>query len=339
MKRCPSSFSDATHGIKVRKVLVPLAAPDQNRNVDEDEEGNSTTDPEVAVTSPIAMSDVDSNDDDNDDDEDNESQSESSDDVQEGEQDDMHQPAAEPVTKVVDTGKYYWDFYKRKYLIVVRLHILGHKVLLDHKLYEYLWALKLKMVMYNDVPPAYLQMFGIDDCRDFGTDLACIFSQAAAQVKFYAEGNTITYEDISKQHTHSDLLGAADNRILCTTPGARLARNAKKVINMRNYTVHRESMGSLLESAKTLHEESFGCSIDAAIMPRQQHNINNNDDAEQTSGPPITPMQWRKGQLCTQFLFYGFVAADSSDDPQSRFFICVDGTLVKQVDDGMRLDC
>lgn len=147
------------------------------------------------------------------------------------------------VTNEIDHSRYE-EFYKRKYLIVVRLHLLGHKVLFDHKLYEYLWALKLRMVMYNDVPPAYLQMFGIDDCGDFGTDLACIFRRAAAQVKFYAEDSTIKYEEIAKQHTHSDLIGASDNRILCTTPGARLTPRARKVIDMRNYMVHRESMES-----------------------------------------------------------------------------------------------
>lgn len=125
------------------------------------------------------------------------------------------------------------------------------------------------------------------------------FHRAQRRVKFYAENNTIKYEEIAKQHAHSDLIGAAENRILCTTPGARLSSRAQRVIRMRNYTVHRESMESLLDFAKSLFEESFACPIDAVIIPQQQvQNNNNSNNVEDVSSPTrCSLMPWRKGQL------------------------------------------
>lgn len=80
----------------------------------------------------------------------------------------VHKKMSQPIYETGYDHTHYWEYYKRQHLKVVQNHTTGKKILEDHKLYEYLWALKLGYIMYDDVPPDYLRSFGIFDGRDFG---------------------------------------------------------------------------------------------------------------------------------------------------------------------------
>jgi superfamily II DNA or RNA helicase len=119
----------------------------------------------------------------------------------------------------------------------------------DHQAFEYAWALKLKYLVYRDVPPNYIRACGIEDTRNFGTDLVSCDRKGSAQVKLYGDTTGVTFQDMAKFYTHSDLLGATERRALCTTPGAPITRNARNVADLRDIEIWRSSLDDLVQDA------------------------------------------------------------------------------------------
>jgi hypothetical protein len=99
--------------------------------------------------------------------------------------------------------------YVSKYLETLRQHHVSKvKVIPDHKAFEIAWAIKMGYIMYDDVPPNFIRACGIQDTRDFGTDLVSHDKKGSAQVKLYGDSTSVDFTDMAKFYTHSDLLGA-----------------------------------------------------------------------------------------------------------------------------------
>jgi superfamily II DNA or RNA helicase len=136
-----------------------------------------------------------------------------------------------------------------KYRRILERAVSKRTVIPDHQAFEYAWALKMEYLVYRDVPPNYIRACGIEDTRDFGTDLVSCDGKGAAQVKLYGDSTGVSFADMAKFYTHSDLLGATERRALCTTPGAPITRNARNVAALRDIEIWRSSLDDLVHKA------------------------------------------------------------------------------------------
>ena len=112
----------------------------------------------------------------------------------------------------------------------------------DHKIYEYLYALELGLINWDDLPPDFDEKFNLPHKMDYGVDLVDLDYTKSCQVKKY-ENTTITWSHLSNFKTYSyDVLGIKHgNMILATTKSAKINKlgqqtliDSRKIILIRN---------------------------------------------------------------------------------------------------------
>ena len=100
-------------------------------------------------------------------------------------------------------------YYRNKYIHYIHQFHKKHVKDEEHRIYEYLWAVRMGMIMWNDIPPGFEDMYDIPHRRDYGIDLISLDYARSAQVKLYqTKHSRITWEDMAKYLTYSD-------KILC----------------------------------------------------------------------------------------------------------------------------
>jgi hypothetical protein len=67
----------------------------------------------------------------------------------------------------------------------------------DHKIYEYLYALELGMITWDNLPPTFDDKFKIPHKMDYGVDLINLEFTKSCQVKKY-ENSNITWSHLCK---------------------------------------------------------------------------------------------------------------------------------------------
>jgi hypothetical protein len=104
-----------------------------------------------------------------------------------------------------------WDKYQK--IVDTEFNILP-----KWKVYEYLVAIELKMLMWDD---AFEELSKIKDLpfqKDYGIDLISPDFTKTAQVKYYSDTSTITWRDVSTYSSYSlMILGIKDMQIVTTS--------------------------------------------------------------------------------------------------------------------------
>ena len=113
--------------------------------------------------------------------------------------------------------------YHNMYLEYIQDFIKKENKIPDHKIYEYLYALELGLINWDDLPPNFDEKFQIPHKMDYGIDLIDLEYTKSCQVKKY-EGSIITWSHLCKFKTYSsDVLNIKDgNIILATTETAKI---------------------------------------------------------------------------------------------------------------------
>ena len=131
--------------------------------------------------------------------------------------------------------------YKNNYLELIK-----RKDIPDHKTYEYLYALELDMINWDDLPPDFDEKFDIPHKMDYGVDLVDLDYTKSCQVKKY-EGSMITWSHLSKFRTYSSDVLEIDDMILATTTSAKIDKlGQKKLIDKNKMTLLRNDYDDLL---------------------------------------------------------------------------------------------
>jgi len=119
----------------------------------------------------------------------------------------------------------------------------------DHKIYEYMYALELDLINWDDLPPDFDEKFDIPHKMDYGIDLVDLDYTKSCQVKKY-ENTTITWSHLCKFKTYSsDILEIENgNIILATTNSAKIDKlGQKKLIDTGKIVLLRNEFDDLIE--------------------------------------------------------------------------------------------
>jgi superfamily II DNA or RNA helicase len=139
--------------------------------------------------------------------------------------------------------------YRNMYLEAIHRYINKTSGEPDHKIYEYLYALELGFINWDDLPPDFDEQFDVPHRLDYGVDLVDLDYEMACQVKKY-EYNTITWTHLTKFKTYaSDVLDIHDgNLILATTNSAKIDKLGEaKLINTGKIQLLRNDFDELIE--------------------------------------------------------------------------------------------
>jgi superfamily II DNA or RNA helicase len=139
--------------------------------------------------------------------------------------------------------------YRNMYLEAIHRYINKISGEPDHKIYEYLYALELGFINWDDLPPDFDEQFDVPHRLDYGVDLVDLDYEMACQVKKY-EYNTITLTHLSKFITYaSDVLDIHDgNIILATTKSAKIDKLGEaKLIDTGKIQLLRNDFDELIE--------------------------------------------------------------------------------------------
>lgn len=139
--------------------------------------------------------------------------------------------------------------YQNMYLEHIKKYANSTSELPDHKIYEFLFALELNMIDWDNLPPEFDIKFNIPHTMDYGVDLVDLDYTKACQVKKY-EGSHITWSHLSKFKTYaSDILEIPNgNIILATTKSSTIDKLSKiKLIDTGKMELLRYDFDELLD--------------------------------------------------------------------------------------------
>ena len=147
--------------------------------------------------------------------------------------------------------------YRNVYLESVHRFINGTSDKPDHKIFEYLYALELDLINWDDLPPDFDEKFDIPHKMDYGVDLVDLDYTKACQVKKY-EKSKITWSHLCKFKTYAfDILDTEHgNIILAITKTAKIDElGEKKLINTGKIILLRNDFSDLLDKYKNILPE------------------------------------------------------------------------------------
>jgi superfamily II DNA or RNA helicase len=117
--------------------------------------------------------------------------------------------------------------YNNMYLELIHKFNKDRTSVKDFKIFEYMYAIKLGMIHWSDLPPDFDEHYDIPHCMDYGVDLFSLDYKKACQVKKY-ERSMITWSHFCKFVTYARDVMEVDKMILGTTKNAKIDRMAQK---------------------------------------------------------------------------------------------------------------
>ena len=102
----------------------------------------------------------------------------------------------------------------------------------EHYIYEVLWAIKKKYILWSDLPPNFQEKYKIPHIKDYGIDLISLENDFAAQVKHYGNKSTINFSHMANFYAYSSgILGISkENLYLLTTQEAKIDKMAERLL-------------------------------------------------------------------------------------------------------------
>lgn len=141
--------------------------------------------------------------------------------------------------------------YHNNYKIQINRYKKGINELKEHQIYELLWAIENNMILWNDIPPGFDEIYSIPTMMDHGIDLISLKFDRTSQVKHYGPNSQITYSHISNYFSYSKQILNIDNMILNTTPEAKICKMADRL--MRDcIKVERKSFQEMIDKIEEI---------------------------------------------------------------------------------------
>jgi superfamily II DNA or RNA helicase len=137
--------------------------------------------------------------------------------------------------------------YANSYIKNIKSYINQPDSFKDHQIYEILWALKLQLVLWKDIPPDFNLTYDLPHTKDYGIDLISLDYDQVSQVKHYGPNSTINWTAMSTFYTYSTGLLKINNMILTTTKQATIDKMAQKLITDNNIIILRKDLDKLIE--------------------------------------------------------------------------------------------
>lgn len=138
--------------------------------------------------------------------------------------------------------------YERKYINMIKEYSRDKTLYKDYKIYEYLYAIELGMIVWEDIPPVFCDRFDIPNRKDYGIDLIDLECTKTCQVKYYGHNFSITWTHFSTFNTFSEMIDA-NERILATTTEAKIVEHVEKFMKKKNIALIRKNFDELIKNA------------------------------------------------------------------------------------------
>jgi superfamily II DNA or RNA helicase len=145
--------------------------------------------------------------------------------------------------------------YKTKYIDIINDYIENKDPYQDYFIYEVLYALKLDLILWSDIPPNFAKLYNIPHALDYGIDLVNLDFNQTCQVKHYCKNSTIKWKDFCTFATYSKLIINTDDMIIATTPEAKIDKLVNAVIENKNIKLIRHKFDNLMKITPKYKEE------------------------------------------------------------------------------------
>ena len=124
--------------------------------------------------------------------------------------------------------------YERTYKNIISQYKRNTINIKNHRIYEYLWALEKKVILWDDIPPWFEDYYDLPHLNDYGVDLVSLTYDWAGQAKFYGEKSMITWSDACKFSTYTKEILEINKMGLLTTPEAHMDSMVKRLLKNCN---------------------------------------------------------------------------------------------------------
>ena len=123
-----------------------------------------------------------------------------------------------------------YEKWKIKYTNMIKENdVTKPDFLSNNKIYEILYALKFKMILWSDLPTEFFQKFNIPHTRDYGIDLISLDHKICVQVK-KPDKSRITWNKICNFRTYAKDILNMDYMILATIKNAKIDKMARELL-------------------------------------------------------------------------------------------------------------
>lgn len=145
------------------------------------------------------------------------------------------------------TYNYNLNRYNNMYLELIHKFNEDRNSMKDFEVFEYMYAIRLGMIHWSDLPPDFDKHFDVPHCLDYGVDLIDLDYKKACQVKKY-EGSTITWTHFCKFVTYAQYVMDSKNMILGTTMTAKIDKlSQRKLIDSGKVDLIRNDFEEMLD--------------------------------------------------------------------------------------------
>lgn len=107
------------------------------------------------------------------------------------------------------------------------------------KLFEYLAAIELNMLLWEDVGEEFIKKHNLPHKADYGIDLISADHKKTAQVKYYGEKSSVTWRDVSTYIAFSSHILKITDMTLITTNEAKVGKFVTRALpNIKRYDIN-----------------------------------------------------------------------------------------------------
>lgn len=143
--------------------------------------------------------------------------------------------------------------FMRRYKTIIRQPSLP-----KWKVFEYLVAIELNMLLWEDIVPFMKKSFNLPFDKDYGIDLVAADFSKTAQIKYYNQNSSVTWKSISTYIAYSTKILGIGNMLLVTNNGAKTAKIIRHALPISTYDYdilmnkHIDKKVSIIESMGSL---------------------------------------------------------------------------------------
>lgn len=137
-----------------------------------------------------------------------------------------------------------YSYFEQNYHKVISLYREKPECIPDFRIFEILWALENKRILWDDIPPNFQEMYNLPHMMDYGVDLISLDYRVASQVKNYGTKFPIDFRKISTFFTYAKGMLGINNLELLTTPVARISPTVEYLL--KDYVIQRKSFRDML---------------------------------------------------------------------------------------------
>ena len=113
-------------------------------------------------------------------------------------------------------------------------------------IYLKFYIVKLGLILWEDIPPGFEEIYNLPHKRDYGIDLISLQFDKTSQVKMY-NNSLITWSDMCKYNCYSkDILEIKD--LTLTTTTAKIDKMVQRLFKNENYHILRNNFDDMLKN-------------------------------------------------------------------------------------------